>query len=312
LVAPYSLDLRERVVAAVASGMSRARAAAHYQVSHSSAIRWTKRQAETGSPAALPMGVKKSFTLADQEAWICARADEKPGLTGHERLAELNQRGVEVSYYGVWHFLDHVSAALKKPARQRPDRADVARRRGLWKQHQDTVAARRLIYIDETWAKTNMTRLHGRCAQGRRLIGKVPHGNRKTLTFVAVLRCDGIIASCVFDGPIDGESFLASVVKFLVRDLQPGVIVVMDNLSSHKGKAVRRAIRVAAAKLFFLPSYSPDPNPIEQAFSKLKTLLRKENAWTIEQVEKCIAKLLRQISPTECINYVKEAGYAST
>jgi transposase len=120
MAAPYSLDLRERVVAAVASGMSRARAAVHYQVSHSSAIRWTKRQAETGSPAALPMGGKKPFTLADQEAWIRARVDEKPDLTGRELLAELNQRGIEVSYYGVWHFLDHVDLSFKKkPARQR-------------------------------------------------------------------------------------------------------------------------------------------------------------------------------------------------
>jgi transposase len=120
MAAPYSLDLRERVVAAVASGMSRAQAAAHYQVSHSSAIRWTKRQAETGSPAALPMGGKKPFTLADQEAWIRARMNEKPDLTGRELLAELTRRGIEVSYYGVWHFLDHVDLSFKKkPARQR-------------------------------------------------------------------------------------------------------------------------------------------------------------------------------------------------
>ena len=169
-----------------------------------------------------------------------------------------------------------------------------------------------MIFIDETWAKTNMTRLHGRCAKGKRLIGKVPQGHRKTLTFVAGLRCDGIIAPCVFDGPINAESFLAWVIQFLVPDLRPGDIVVMDNLSSHKGKAVRRAIRAAGAKLFFLPPYSPDLNPIEKAFSKLKTLLRKENARTIAQVEECIARLLREIDPAECINYFRQAGYAST
>jgi transposase len=157
-----------------------------------------------------------------------------------------------------------------------------------------------------------MTRLHGRCAKGERLVAKVPHGHRKTLTFVAGLRCDGVIAPCVFDGPIDGESFLAWVVQFLVRDLRPGDIVVMDNLSSHKSKAVRHAIRAAGAKLFFLPPYSPDLNPIEQAFSKLKTLLRKANARTIDQIEKCIAKLIQQIDRTECLNYFHEAGYAST
>ena len=204
-------------------------------------------------------------------------------------------------------------SALKKSLRaSEQDRADVARRRLQWRRHQNKVTAGRLIFIDETWAKTNMTRLHGRCAKGQRLVAKVPHGHRKTLTFVAGLRCDGIIAPCVFDGPIDGECFLAWVVQFLVPDLRPGDIVVMDNLSSHKSKAVREAIRAAGAKLFFLPPYSPDLNPIEQAFSKLKTLLRKENARTIEQIEKCIAKLIKLIDQEECRNYFREAGYAST
>jgi transposase len=120
MAAPYSLDLRKRVVAAVAAGMSRKQAATHYQVSHSSAIRWTRRLAETGSPAALPMGGKKPFTLADEETWIRDRVDEKPDMTGRELLAELNQRGIEVGYYAVWHFLDHVGLSFKKkPARQR-------------------------------------------------------------------------------------------------------------------------------------------------------------------------------------------------
>ncbi len=118
--APYSLDLRERVVAAVAGGMSRAEASRQFRISHSSAIRWTKRDAETGSPAALPMGGKKPFALAGEEAWIRARLAEKPDITGRELLAELNLRGVEVSYYGVWHFLDHAGLSFKKkPACQR-------------------------------------------------------------------------------------------------------------------------------------------------------------------------------------------------
>lgn len=120
MAAPYSLDLRERVVAAVAAGMSRKKAAMHYQVSPSSANRWTRRLAETGSPAALPMGGKKPFTLADEETWIRDRIEEKPDMTGRELLAELNQRGIEVGYYAVWHFLDHVGLSFKKKsARQR-------------------------------------------------------------------------------------------------------------------------------------------------------------------------------------------------
>ena len=119
------------------------------------------------------------------------------------------------------------------------------------------------------------------------------------------------MAPCVLDGPIDAESFLAWVVQFLVPTLRAGDIVVMDNLSSHKGPAVRAAIRAVGAKLFFLPAYSPDLNPIEQAFSKLKTLLRKVNARTIEQVEKAIAELLERITPDECLNFFREAEYAS-
>ena len=310
--APYSLDLRERVVAAVAGGMSRAEAGRHFRVSHSSAIRWTKREAETGSPAALPMGGKKPFALAGEEAWIRSRLAEEPDITGRELLAELTRRGVAVSYYGVRHFLDHVDLSFKKSLRaSEQDRGDVARRRRLWKERQGKISGARLVFVDETWAKTNMTRLHGRCARGQRLVAKVPHGRRKTLTFVAGLRCDGIIAPCVFDGPIDGESFLAWVEQFLLPTLRPGDIVVMDNLSSHKRPAIRRAIRSAGAKLFCLPPYSPDLNPIEQAFAKLKTLLRKENARSPEEIERSIGALLEKLMPQECRNFFSEAGYAS-
>jgi transposase len=187
----------------------------------------------------------------------------------------------------------------------------VARRRARWKIHQGRLDPRRLVFIDETWAKTNMTRRHGRCARGSRLIAKVPHGRWRTLTFLAALRCDRITAPCVIDGPINGTSFRAYVEQFLVPTLSAGDIVIMDNLGSHKGLAVRQLIRAAGAKLFFLPRYSPDLNPIEQVFSKLKTLLRKADARTIEATWKQIGTLLDRFTPTECINYLVNAGYAS-
>ena len=129
---------------------------------------------------------------------------------------------------------------------------------------------------------------------------------------MAGLRCDGITAPCILDGPINTETFLAWVVQFLVPVLRPGDIVVMDNLSSHKDPAIRRAIRAAGAKLFYLPPYSPDLNPIEQAFAKLKTLLRKANARNFEQDEVAIARLLNAITPQECQNFFANAGYTST
>ena len=167
------------------------------------------------------------------------------------------------------------------------------------------------MFIDETWAKTNMTRRHGRCRRGARLVAKVPHGRWRTLTFLAALRCDRIAAPCVLDGPINAVSFRAYVEQFLVPSLSAGDIVIMDNLGSHKGRAVRQLIRAAGAKLFFLPKYSPDLNPIEQVFSKLKTLLRRADPRTIEATWRGIGALLDHFTPQECANYLANSGYAS-
>lgn len=157
-----------------------------------------------------------------------------------------------------------------------------------------------------------MTRLHGRCLRGTRLHAKVPYGHWKTLTFVAGLRCDQIVAPCVFDQPINATSFLAWIEQALVPTLSAGDIVVMDNLSSHKNVAVRAAIRAAGAKLFFLPPYSPDLNPIEQVFSKLKTLLRKADERTVEETWTRIGTLLQAFKPDECGNYLTAAGYVGS
>ena len=188
----------------------------------------------------------------------------------------------------------------------------MARKRARWKQHQGRVNPARFVFVDETWAKTNMTRTHGRALRGQRLVAAVPHGRWTTMTFLAALRCDGIAAPCVFDGPINGASFLAWVVQFLVPTLRPGDIVVLDNLGSHKGVAVRRAIRQAGAHLLFLPPYSPDLNLIEMMFAKLKTLLRKADQRSIAAVWGRIGALLNQFSPSECTNYMRHAGYGST
>src|ERR1700730_9203583 len=191
------------------------------------------------------------------------------------------------------------------------DRADVARRRLRWKKYQDRLDPARLVFIDETWAKTNMTRSHGRCAKGKRLVAKVPHGRWRTLTFLAALRADRTDAPYVLDGPVNGQSFRAYVEQLLVPTLKPGDIVIMDNLGSHKGPPIRRAIRAAGAKLLFLPPYSPDLTAIEQCLAKLKTLLRKAGERTVEATWKRIGQLLDRFTPQECANYVTNAGYAS-
>jgi transposase len=204
-------------------------------------------------------------------------------------------------------------SALKKtvlPSEQ--DRPDVARRREQWKKRQDRIALERLVFIDETWTKTNMAPLRGWAPRGQRLKAKVPYGHWKTLTFLAALRHDRIDAPWVLDGPVNGERFLVYVERILVPTLRAGDIVIMDNLGSHKGDAVRRLIRAAGARLLFLPKYSPDLNPIEQVFAKLKHLLRKAAARTVDDLCEAIGNLLDTFPPPECENLLRNAGYGST
>lgn len=156
-----------------------------------------------------------------------------------------------------------------------------------------------------------MTRTHGRAPRGERLIAKVPHGKWRTLTFLAALRHDRIDAPCVLDQPVNGQSFADYVEQFLVPTLSAGDIVIMDNLSSHKRPAIRQAIRAAGARLLFLPPYSPDLNPIEQVFAKLKHLLRKAAERTADATWQRIGSLLDAFSPDECQNYFSNSGYAS-
>ena len=169
----------------------------------------------------------------------------------------------------------------------------------------------RLVFIDETWASTNMTRRYGRALQGQRLIASVPHGHWKTTTFVAALRHNRITAPWVIDQPINGEVFLQYVIEALVPTLVPGDIVVMDNLPAHKVAGIREAIEAAGAELVYLPPYSPDFNPIEQFFSKLKSYLCKAARRTVDALWDAIGLCLKTLSATECSNFFAHAGYDS-
>ena len=166
----------------------------------------------------------------------------------------------------------------------------------------------RLVFIDETWVTTNMTRRYGRARRGQRLVANVPHGHWKTSTFLAALRHDKITAPCIIDGTINGETFRAYIEQFLVPTLAPGDIVIMDNLSSHKVAGVGQAIEATGAILLYLPPYSPDLNPIEQFFAKLKAILRKAAARTIDTLYTALATALTACRATECANYLANDG----
>jgi transposase len=170
---------------------------------------------------------------------------------------------------------------------------------------------RRLVFIDETWAATNMSRRYGRSPRGRRLIAKIPHGHWKTTTFIAALRHDGLTAPTVVDGAMNGPTFLAYVQQQLAPTLRPGDLVVLDNLAAHKVAGVRAAIERVGAKVVYLPPYSPDFNPIEQVFSKLKWLLRSAALRTVDAVWHYLGQALDAFPPDECIRYFRHCGYAT-
>lgn len=183
--------------------------------------------------------------------------------------------------------------------------------RAAWRELIPNLKPGNLVFLDETWAKTNMTRTRGRAPRGIRLVDYVPHGHWKTSTFVAGLRLQGLSAPLVVDGPINGELFLAYVQQHLAPTLKAGDIVIMDNLSSHKVIGVKEAIEAAGATLMFLPPYSPDFNPIEQVFAKLKALLRKANERTVSALWDRIGNLVDRFAPAECRNYFRHSGYAA-
>jgi transposase len=191
-------------------------------------------------------------------------------------------------------------------------RADVAAARERWKAAQASLDPEKLVFVDETGANTKMVRTRGRAPKGRRLIGREPWGHWKTTTFTAGLRHDGLVAPYVLDGPMNGEAFLVYVEKILAPALRPGDIVVMDNLAAHKVQGVRSQIEAAGASLLYLPPYSPDLNPIEMAFAKLKALLRGAAERSVEGLWTRIGQLLDAFSPEECANYLRHAGYASS
>lgn len=189
------------------------------------------------------------------------------------------------------------------------DRPDILNQRQVWFGDQVDLDPARLVFIDETWTATNMTRSHGRCRKGERLRMGFPHGHRKTTTLVAGLRMTGMVAPMVLDGPINGDWFEAYVAQVLVPELRRGDVVIMDNLSSHKRTSVRELIEAAGATLMFLPPYSPDFNPIEKSFARLKALLRKAAERTVSGLWELIGRLTDIFHPAECANYFHSCGY---
>lgn len=282
--------------------MSRNRAAKRFGVAISTAIGWMKRVEKTGRVEPGQMGGHKPKAVpGDHAVWLSQRI-RGGDFTIRGLVAELAGRGLKVDYHSVWDFVHAEKLSIKKSVAGERDRPEVARRRAQWTKYQDRVEAERLVFIDETWIRTDMAPLRGWAPRGDRLHAKVPHGRWKTMTFLAALRHDRIDAPWFIEGPIDGASFRTYVEKVLLLVIRPGDIVILDSLGRHRSKAVRQLVRSVGAKLFFLPKYSPDLNPIEQVFAKLKHLLRKAAARTVDAVCAAIGDALDAFTPEECAN----------
>ncbi len=312
MVRPLSLDLRFRAAAALTEGATVREVAKRFGISVASAVRIGQRaRAGTGLAPRKVGGNRQPVLLTAPEA-ITSRLAAKADWTVRALACDLKAAGINVSHDTVWRFLRRQGLTFKKTLlASETDRPNLVRRRAQWRTHQNKVDPSRLVFIDETWVKTNMTRTRGWSPCGVPLLAKVLHGHWKTLTFLAGLRHDRIVAPCVIDGPINGISFTAWVSQALVPTLNRGDIVIADNLGSHKGLPARAALRKVGAKIFFLPAYSPDLNPIEMVFAKLKTLLRKADERSIEATWRRIGDLLTTFTADECAAYLRHAGYVS-
>jgi transposase len=310
---PYSMDLRERVVEFVEAGASRHEAAECFVVSVSSAIRWMQRRVRFGSVAAKPSGGSTS-PLEAHAPWLLKLIAKHPDLTLDEIVAAMHRHGIAGSRSAVWRFFDRHKISFKKKSvhAAEQERADVARARRHWMHEQGLFDPARLVFVDETSTSTNMARQRGRCARGLRLIARVPQAHWQTVTFVAGLRHDRMVAPFVINGPMTGAIFLAYLEQCLVPTLNRDDIVFIDHLKAHQVAGVREAIEAAGATLRYLPRYSPDLDPIEPAFGKLKALLRKAAERSVLGLWHRIGSLIPTFSPRECKNYFRHAGYAAT
>src|SRR5271169_6873834 len=275
----YSLDLREGVVGFVEEGHSRRTAAAQFKVSVSFVVNLMKAVRTRGSLAPKPLGGRRHAKLEPHRGFLLAQVTGKADITMPELAAELAlATGAKADPASLSRWLIRAGYRFKKTLRaSEQDRADIKQAREEWtqlRQPRMRLEPHRLIFLDETGTTTKMTRLRGRCPKGRRLLSKAPFGHWKTQTFIAGLRCDGLTAPFVIDAPMDRRIFETYVETQLAPTLRPGDVVVLDNLPAHKSAAAEQAVRAMGAWLLFLPPYSPDLNPIEIAFAKLKALLR--------------------------------------
>jgi transposase len=308
-----SMDIRKKVIKAIEGGMSRRQAAARFDVGPATAVRWAKRALTTGEVAPLKMGGdRRSRRIETQADFILAQIEDKPDMTIMELREKIRERhALSFGYGTVWRFLARHRITRKKKTghASEQEREDVADAREAWFEGQLDLDPEKLVFIDETAISTNMARRFGWAPRGERCRASVPFGHWKTETLIAALRFDRIDAPMTIDGALDGAAFLAWVEQALAPTLCAGEVVVMDNVPVHKVAGVREAVEARGASVLHLPPYSPDFNPIEKPFSKIKSILEGVAARTVDALEAAVGEALRSFTPQECMNYFASSGY---
>jgi transposase len=308
-----SMDIRKKVMKAIEKGMSCRKAAARFDIGPATAVRWAKRVEITGDVAPSKMGGDRRTQRIEAHAeFILAQIREKPDMTIMELREKIRERhGLGFGYGTVWRFLARHNITRKKKTGHASEQEseDVEAAREDWFEGQLDLDPLKLVFIDETAISTSMARRYGWALQGERCRAAVPFGRWQTTTLIAALRCDRIDAPMTIDGALDGEAFLAYVRQVLAPTLAAGDIVVMDNVPVHKVAGVREAIAAKGAGVLYLPTYSPDFNPIEKSFSKIKSILRRAAARTADALQEAVKEALRSFTPGECMNYFAASGY---
>jgi transposase len=304
----FSDDLRLRIHEACQAGESTAEVAERFSVSPAFVRRLKQRFRQTGSLAPRPGGHGPTRKLAAHEEALRQAVRDYPDATPAEHRDRLKLPAARVT---VWRTLRRLRLTRKKKSTHaaEQDRPDVAEARRQWPQRLAGVAPKDLVFLDETGANTAMTRTHGYAPKGKRVVAAVPLAGWQAVTFVGALTSGGLVAPWALEGAMNGELFLAYVEQILVPALRPGMVVVMDNLPCHKVAGVEEAIRAAGCRLEYLPPYSPDLNPIENAFSKLKRALRDWAARTVGGIYRALRQLIKRFRPLECLNYFRHCGY---
>jgi transposase len=305
---PFSDDLRLRIHEARQAGDTTAEVAERFGVCAAFVRRLEQRFRQTGCLAPKPHGGGPEPKLAGREEELRQAVAERPDATPAEHRERLKLPASRVT---VWRALRCLRLTRKKKSTHAAerDRPDVAEARRLWPEKLAGVDPEDLVFLDETGANTAMQRTHGYAPKGRRVVASAPPAGWQAVTLVGALTAGGLVAPWALEGAMNGEWFLAYVEQVLAPALRPGMVVVMDNLPIHKVEGVEAAVAAAGCRVEYLPPYSPDLNPIEKAFSKLKRALRDWAARTAEGVYEGLRQIITRFGPAECLNYFRHCGY---